>query len=249
MTSLHSGFAFKEHDEEGLETLRVISDATNFNNWTFEAIRPWCTGTILEIGSGIGNISDRFISRKADITLTDIRNNYLAHLKEKYPHLADENKIRHLDLVHPDFDNTYSDLFSQFDSVFALNVVEHIEDDHKAVSNAFKFLKPGGRLILLMPAYQSLYNNFDRELYHFRRYNRSEMIQLLLHSGCSNISSFYFNAAGIPGWIFSGNFLRYKTIPQSQMNLFDKLVPVFRLVDRLLMKKTGLSVIGIGEKK
>lgn len=248
MTSLHSGFVFKEYDEEGLETLRVISDARNFNDWTFNVINYRCTGKILEIGSGIGNISDRFISGKADITLTDIRNNYLAYLKEKYPHLAGENKICHLDLVHPDFDNTYSDLLSQFDTVFALNVVEHIGDDHQAVSNGYKLLKPGGKLILLMPAYQALYNNFDRELHHFRRYNRSEMIQLLGRSGFCNISSFYFNAAGIPGWILSGRILKYKTIPQGQMNLFDKLVPLFRLVDRLLMKKTGLSVIGVGEK-
>lgn len=249
MTSLHSDFVFKEHDEEGLETLRVISDATSFNDWTFDVIKPWCTGKILEIGSGIGNISARFISRKADITLTDIRNNYLAFLQEKYPHLQRENKIRHLDLVHPDFNNLYSNLFSQFDTVFSLNVIEHIENDRLAVENCMRLLKPGGRLILLMPAYQSLYNNFDRELFHFKRYNRKEMIQLLKRSGGSNISSFYFNAAGIPGWFFSGKLLKYKTIPQSQMNLFDKLVPVFRLVDRLLMRKTGLSVIGIGEKK
>lgn len=241
-------FSFKEIDPEGFETLKVISDAVSFNKWTFDTIRPYCSGKILEIGSGIGNISDRFINDGLDITLSDIRNNYIGFLKQKYPGLESAGKILQMDLVDPDFDSKFSHLMGTFDTVFALNVVEHIGDDHKAVSNCRKLLKAGGNIVLLMPAYMWLYNNFDKELFHFRRYNRKSMLSLLEKCEFTETRSFYFNAGGIPGWYISGKLFRNKTIPTGQMNLFDKLVPVFKLLDRILMRKAGLSVIGTGRK-
>ena len=44
-------------DEEGLETLNAIANANLFNEWMYSRIAPYCSGHILEIGSGIGNIS------------------------------------------------------------------------------------------------------------------------------------------------------------------------------------------------
>jgi len=41
-------------DEKGYQTLEVIAKADKFNQWMFETIRPYCRGSILEIGSGIG---------------------------------------------------------------------------------------------------------------------------------------------------------------------------------------------------
>lgn len=248
MSKSSGHFQYKEIDPEGFETLRVIADAVNFNNWTCDVISRFCTGKILEIGSGIGNISERFISKGSDITVSDIRNNYITFLKQKFPELEQCNKILRMDLVDPEFDHHFSHLTGTFDTVFALNVIEHIEDDVLAVKNCHKLLKPGGRLVLLMPAYQWLYNSFDKELYHFRRYNRKSMSHLIQNAGFSTEETFYFNAGGIPGWYVSGKLMHNKTIPQGQMNIFDKLVPGFRLLDTLLMKKIGLSVIGVGRK-
>lgn len=241
-------FQYKEIDPEGFETLRVIADAVNFNNWTCDVISPFCNGKILEIGSGIGNISERFISNNADITVSDIRSNYISFLQKKFPELEQRNKILRMDLVDPEFDNQFSHLFETFDTVFALNVIEHIEDDVLAVKNCKKLLKQSGRLVLLMPAFMWLYNTFDKELCHFRRYNRKSMISLMQHSGLTTEKTFHFNAGGIPGWYVSGKLMHNKTIPQGQMNIFDKLVPAFRLLDTILMKKIGLSVIGVGKK-
>ena len=49
MSRIQDHFSFKEVDPEGLETLQVISDAVNFNDWTFESINKFCKGTILEM--------------------------------------------------------------------------------------------------------------------------------------------------------------------------------------------------------
>ncbi|MFL5730278.1 MAG: class I SAM-dependent methyltransferase, partial [Cytophagaceae bacterium] len=77
---MEKDFAYAEHDEIGIETLDVISSADKFNKWTYETIQPYCKGEILEIGSGIGNISKYFLESGAAITLSDIRINYCEYL-------------------------------------------------------------------------------------------------------------------------------------------------------------------------
>lgn len=61
------------------------------------------------------------------------------------------------------------------DVLVMLNVLEHIEDDASALKNAFKLLKPGGSLIIEVPAGQYLYDSYDAQLHHFRRYAASEL--------------------------------------------------------------------------
>jgi predicted SAM-dependent methyltransferase len=142
----------------------------------------------------------------------------------------------------------YSDHLGKYDTVFALNVIEHIENETVAIKNCNKLLNRGGKLIILVPAYQQLYNRFDKELEHFRRYNATRLKKLLEHQHFRIVHSQYFNLMGIPGWYVSGKLQKNKTIPKSQMSLYDKLVPIFKLVDRIVVNKIGLSVIAVGIK-
>ncbi|MBK7965037.1 MAG: hypothetical protein IPK10_06940 [Bacteroidetes bacterium] len=80
-----NSFHFKEHDAEGLHTLEAISQAHHFNAWMFEQVQPYMNGHILEIGSGIGNISQYFIDSKSDIVMSDVREEYCSALRQKFP--------------------------------------------------------------------------------------------------------------------------------------------------------------------
>lgn len=239
-------FQFKEIDREGWETLNAIAEAHNFNEWMYQTIKPYCSKTILEIGSGTGNISRFFVETNSDITLSDIRRNYCDILRKTFPHVKE---VIQMDLTHPEFSKQYDRYLNQYHSVFALNVVEHIKDDNLAIKNCHKLLKPGGKLIILVPAYPYLYNGLDKELEHFKRYTQRMLNPLLLENGFEITHSQYFNFMGIPGWYVSGKLQNNKTIPKGQMSLYDKLVPLFRLIDKCLFNKIGLSVISVGVKK
>jgi 2-polyprenyl-3-methyl-5-hydroxy-6-metoxy-1,4-benzoquinol methylase len=241
-----SDFQYKEIDKEGWETLDAISSADKFNRWMFDTIRPYCSGKILEIGSGIGNISQFFIEQRANITLSDIRPVYCNVLRQKFPGAVD---VVEMDLTHPSFDDIYQQHIESYDAVFALNVVEHIENDQHAINNCYKLLRNGGRLVILVPAYQALYNRFDKELEHFRRYNEKKLNALLHGSGFRIVHSQYFNLMGIPGWYVSGKLQQNKTIPKGQMSLYNKMVPLFKLVDKITFNRIGLSVISVGLKQ
>lgn len=240
-------FEFKPIDEEGLETLEAISQAENFNKWMYETIAPWCHGNILEIGSGIGNISSQFIKSGQKITVSDIRDNYCGYLADHFH--EDVSDILNIDIVDPEFDQKHSELFDKFDSLFALNIVEHVKDDLTAIANCKKLLKKGGKIVILVPAYQALYNQFDKELEHYRRYTLTSLSALFTKNDFRIIHRQYFNFFAIFGWWFSGAILRKKTIPEGQMKLYDKLVPAFKLIDKILANKIGISAIVVGEKK
>lgn len=236
-------------DQVGQETLDVISAADKFNKWMYETIAPSCSGKILEIGSGIGNISKYFIEAGDEILLTDLRTTYCDQLKEKYGDKENVIGIEEVDLVAEDFENRYAELIATFDTVFALNVVEHIKDDTLALTNAAKLLTPNGKIVILVPAYQALFNQFDVELEHYRRYTKKTIARAFDNAALDIDRQQYFNAVGILGWFVTGNILRKKQIPGGQMNLYNTFVPIIKLIDKLILETVGLSVITVGHKR
>lgn len=68
------------------------------------------------------------------------------------------------------------------DAVVALNVLEHIDRDDLALKQIHRILKPGGVLILEVPAGPELYDEYDKLLLHYRRYTRAHLLDLLTDS-------------------------------------------------------------------
>jgi len=240
---------FIESDSIGKSTLEVISEADKFNRWMYNTIKPDLKGNVLEIGSGIGNFSAFCLEDNYKIMLSDIRKGYCSDLKDKFDNHPGLMGVELLDLVDPDFENKFSKYLQQFDSIFALNVVEHIHDDTLALKNCHKLLAPGGKLIVLVPSYQNLFNQFDTGLGHYRRYNISTLSEVFLKSDFRITDKKYFNFIGMFGWYFSGNILKKKTIPSGQMKLYNQLVPVFKIIDKIILNSMGLSTIVVGEKQ
>lgn len=237
-------FTFKENDAEGLHTLEAVSEAVRFNRWMYEQVRPSMQGKVLEVGSGIGNISAFFIQEKADITLSDIRENYCKALHQQFP----DHAVLQMDLVDPGFQTKYAHLSSSFDGVFALNVVEHIEEDRLALENIRFLLKPGGKVLILVPAWPVLYNKIDEGLFHYRRYTKRTLNATLTGAGFITEKTWMFNALGIPAWVTGGLLFREKELKKGQMNAYDKLVALARVLDAITFHQLGLSVISVGRK-
>ncbi|MDP3643896.1 MAG: methyltransferase [Bacteroidota bacterium] len=235
------------NDMYGFSTLESISGADKFNRWMYETIKPFCKGRILEIGGGIGNISGCFLSDGSELVVTELQEEYCRILGNKFKDHQNLKSVLAMDIVDPEFDSKYSSLFGSFDTVFALNVVEHIANDQKAITNCKKLLKIGGHLIILVPAFQAIFNHFDTALGHFRRYTAKTLRPVFENNNLQVIHWQYFNLIGIAGWWVSGALLRKKVIPEGQMKLYNFFVPVFRLIDKITHKWMGLSVIMVGK--
>jgi len=237
-----------EHlDKEGFETLNTLAGADRFNQWMFDTIRPFIKGRVFEAGSGIGNISGLLLNTGGQVVLSDYSAPYRQMLEEKFsahPHFAG---VLDMDLEDKKFDEKFAAYFNTFDTVIALNVIEHVKEDGLAIVNCKKLLKEGGHLIVLVPAYQLLYNRFDKELGHYRRYSKKEM-QRLVSPHLSIVQCRSFNLAGILGWFVSGTILKNKVIPSYQMDVYNTLVPLFKILDSMVSHRIGLSVWLVGKK-
>jgi len=234
--------------KSGTDTLEVISDAGKFNQWMYDTIKPYCSGNILEVGSGIGNISQYFLNDNFEISLSDLSNDYFKILEQKFSGFSNLKGLFTLDFAEKELELKYPHLIGQFDTVFALNVLEHVPDHEQAVKNCHKLLRPGGNLVILVPAFQSLFNQFDVALEHQRRYTPKTLKKVMDIPGFSIIQTQFFNVPGILGWYVSGKLMGKNLIPGGQMKLYDQLVPLWKVADWFLRPFLGLSVICVAKK-
>lgn len=247
--SNHKKELSSQEDPVGEETLEAFADADKFNEWMYEVVSSYLRGKqFIEVGSGIGNLS-RFVidSPRKSLFCSDLRTHYCEKLRKRFGSSDSFLGAAPLDLVAPDFESLAAEHLGKYDSLFTLNVVEHIEDDLTALSNAKKLVKKGGAVIVLVPAYQWLFNGFDEELGHYRRYTRTRLLKLFSDAGIKPFASQYFNAVGTAGWFLNGHILRKRQLPADQVKAYNLIVPIARFADVIMMKQFGLSVIVAGE--
>ncbi len=80
-----------------------------------------------------------------------------------------------------------------FDAVFLLDVLEHIEAEGVALAEVSRVLKPGGLVVFTVPAFGFLWSRADLRAYHFRRYRRPELREVLSRAGFTPLRLTYFN--------------------------------------------------------
>ena len=234
-------------ENTGHTALQILSEADAFNKWMYSAICPYASGNILEIGSGLGNISKFFILNGDKITLSDIDPFYLDHLKKTFQSYPNVKNFFYIDLQTKEFSRHYEELKEKFDTVFLLNVLEHLANDSYAIQNCRFLLKEKGTLIILVPAYSFLFSEMDKQLNHYRRYTTKTICKKIAREGFQIERSFYFNFMGIPAWLY-GKIRKFKVLPKTEMKLYNKLVPLGKVLDKITFHKAGLSAIAVTRK-
>jgi SAM-dependent methyltransferase len=232
-------------DASGVRTLEIVSEAPRYNAWMYETIAPWIGRRVLEVGSGIGNMSEQLLRGNPEhLVLTDIDPWYREQVRSRFGSRA-EVRIDGLEL--PDRSAATRFGADRVDTVVALNVVEHIEDDVEAVRSMAEILAPGGRVVILVPALQAIYGEMDRELGHFRRYSKRALTRVLSEAGLEVERLMWFSRFSVLGWWFNGRVRRQRFIPVRQIRILNAVVPVLRL-ERFLPLPFGLSLIAVGKR-
>lgn len=214
-------------DEHGSEILARLNRAPRFTKWMADTIRPYVGERILEIGAGIGNLTANLVPRTT-YWASDINPQYLDRL----------NKLKatrpYLRVCYTDASAVESFPAEQFDTVICLNVVEHLEDDVKALRNIRASVEKDGRAIVLVPNGPRLFGTLDEVLGHYRRYTRDQLVEACGRAGFRIEKVLKFNRIGSPGWWLNGRVLKKKTFGFWQIKLLNNLVPFVRPIDRFL---------------
>jgi len=238
-----SSMSLQAADQAGAETLEIMQGAPQYNRWQFSRIAPYLGRRVCEVGAGIGNMSSLMAEAGLELlVLTDPDPTYREILQSRFAS-SPEVVVDRITLP----DHSAGDRFQpyQLDTVVALNVIEHIADDVEALSSMAAMLRPGGRAVVLVPAFQKLFGSLDQELGHVRRYTRADLSQRMSEAGFRVERTFYFNVVGMIGWWVNARLRKVPRIPTEQLGYFDSLVPILRLED-LVPLPFGQSVIAIG---
>ena len=234
-------------DKEKIKySLLLLSERFNYNHWICENIQNFIGDNILEVGAGIGNITD-FIIFRNNLTVIDINQHYIDYLNSKYS-FRNESNFNALNVDIQDIKS--SPLASKrFDTIICLNILEHLENDRVAVENMSSLLEPGGKLIILVPALKTLYGSIDVSFEHLRRYNKKELKSLINGQDIEIVKFYYLNFLGLLGWFINGRILKKKELPEKQTRLFDELVPFLSFAEKIIIPPLGQSLILIAQKK
>jgi len=222
------------------ETLSVIGLCHNYNTWIYNIIRPYLGQQILEVGCGIGNLTEYFRENRM-LTAIDKELRYIEFMKLEFPDVG----MYQCDIVTPQILRNKE---GTFDSVVCINVLEHIEEDEKALSNMYSLLKKSGNIILMVPAHQYLYGSLDENVGHLRRYNKKTLVDKVKEAGFKIKESYYFNRLGVSGWFVNGRIRKRRQISFIQLLIFDRMVFLIKRIDSWLNLPFGISLFVIGEK-
>jgi len=230
-------------DPTGAQTLEQLARARNYNRWLTDRLQRWVGRRVLEIGAGLGSMSE-FILDRERVVLSDTDPYYLGRLGDRF---AARSNVRIAELRLPGVDGSIA--AERLDTVICLNVLEHVPDDGASLAAMRTLLQDGGRLVLLVPSLPSIYGTLDEALGHVRRYTPAELRRKFRDAGFHLVHLEDFNLAGVPGWWFTGRVLKRRLIPSGSLGLYDALVPLFRL-ERFLPPpwRVGQSLIAVGER-
>ncbi|MDQ5954187.1 MAG: hypothetical protein QG583_115 [Patescibacteria group bacterium] len=227
---------------KGVATLEVLEDAKNYNNWIASELRPFIKFPSLEIGSGIGNLSKYFITH-GSMTLSDNDKGLVSFLKKVF--ISKKNvSVKYIDI------EKNINTKSTYNSLFAINVLEHIKNHKVAVKNMNKLLKINGMLVLLVPAKKNAFTTLDKELGHYRRYEKNELKKLITSCGFSIEKIYYFNIVGLLSWKIRALIEKESvSLKPYQIKIFDSIVPALKIVENIVRPPMGISLIVIARKK
>jgi SAM-dependent methyltransferase len=132
----------------------------------------------------------------------------------------------------------------QFGTVYALNVLEHIDDDAAALRQIRDRLLPDGKLILYVPAFKLLFTEMDRRVGHFRRYRRGQLEQLVCAAGLRVSRSEYVDSIGFAAALLYRLAGRDGAISRRSVVLYDRVIfPISRAVDQVTHPYFGKNVL------
>jgi len=224
-------------------------DCDNLSNYTLqqlEWVRPYMGSRIMEIGAGGGRVTKMLHETMPVQRLVGI---------EPSPILYDQFRERCPDVES--YSSVVCDLPAtlngQFDTILLVHVLEHIEHDQAFLHEASRFLNPGGRFIILVPALNWLMSRLDRNIGHFRRYDRSMIRELSDALGFITEMCRYDNLIGIPGWFVLCKVLgmhyqepKKKRVLMTSFNVFDKrILPLMVRLERRFPPPIGLHLTAV----
>lgn len=219
--------------------LLVMAQAQNYHKWLLSQFDNFVGNRILDLGAGIGTYTDLLINKQIIVAI-DKEPKCIEYLQDRF------SEHGNVFIIQSDMaDKSLLALnYLNLDTVLCFNVLEHVEDDNQLLRRLNDILKPEGRLLLIVPAYQALYGSIDETVGHYRRYNKKELVKKVTEAGFVVEKVNRMNSLAVPGWFIVNRILRKKEQLPEMVLFYDKyVIPVLSKIEKLVPPPVGLSLV------
>jgi SAM-dependent methyltransferase len=225
--------------------LVLFSLAKNWKRYVKAQIENYLVGEVLEVGAGIGATTAALHDGRARRWVCLEPDAYRVSRLQA-------SVTEHLDFAKPSLIVGSLGAIADrplFDCVLYVDVLEHVYDDRSQIYNSARLVRNGGYIVVLAPAHQWLFSEFDRSIGHLRRYNKS-YLQSIMPAGWIEKKLAYLDSVGILLCLGNVLVLRRAIPSRLQIYIWDRLcVPLSRILDCLLFGKFGKSVLAVWQKQ
>ena len=194
----------------------ALSLADNYRAALLREFAPALRGNVLEIGAGIGQITEALLQNPAVTRLVSVEPHpaFYSQLVKKFPgHEIVSGTVENLKAA------------SHWDSIVSINVLEHIAQDEPELKSYHRLLLENhGTLCLFVPARPEIYAPIDKDFGHFRRYTRTELRQKLESAGFQLQRLQYYNLAGYFAWWLNFCLLKRRHFNPGSVRFFDRFI-------------------------
>jgi ubiquinone/menaquinone biosynthesis C-methylase UbiE len=243
----HTDRRFNQTQEQyAADDLETMQEARRYSAHLFELFRPDIGRRVLEVGSGIGTMSRQLVEAAELVVGIEPNLNCLSRLQDAMRgHPRFSLHACHLEECDQE------ELASQrFDTVFCVNVLEHIQDDVAALRTFKQVIVPGGKVLIFVPAVQAAYGPLDAELGHYRRYSKPGLARVFHEAGLTLTTLRYTNPIGLAGWMFNAHVKKSRTHSLAQVKIFDRFIAPWALpLERMIPPPIGLSLAAVGVRQ
>jgi SAM-dependent methyltransferase len=217
--------------------LELFSAARRWKAYWAKSVAPWVKGDVLEVGAGIG-ANTRVLQNPGVRSFTCLEPDAALAARAA-------TEVADLPACRVVVGTTANAELGQYDSIVYIDVLEHIENDRGELERAAELLRPGGSLVVLAPAHQTLYSEFDRAIGHYRRYDAKSLVAC----GPSALElelSFYLDSVGVLASFANHALLKSERPTPGQIRTWDTfMVPLSRVLDPWFGRRLGKSVVAV----
>ncbi len=220
----------------GRDNLEAMKKATRYNNFLIDLIRKYSIGKrVLDHGAGAGTFATPIAAGGMQVVCMEPDDGLRAELSQAGLEVAAS-----LEEI-PD---------SSVDYAYTLNVLEHIKDDQEAIVELYRCLKPGGRLLVYVPAFRVLYSQMDTHVGHFRRYRRKPLKHLLQDTGFAIDAASYVDSLGyLATLVYKLVGSRSGSVSPGSVAFYDTVIfPLSRIIDFLSLGSFGKNLTMVATK-
>lgn len=216
-----------------------------YSCWIYHMYEKYIGKNVLGIGGGIGTAISFYVERAERIIATELFGNQIDIMNERFKQYSYFKALK-LDIMKDELSG-----LGLFDTIVCINVLEHIEDDIKALVNMKKMMERNGKIIICVPAVSKLYCYMDRNVGHYRRYTKGELHRKAEEAGLKVMEDKYINFMGIFPYWMKGKFGKdtggsFSTgIDQNESKLYSAAARILEPLERLIKPPVGISEIAI----